>query len=293
MLGPSMALGSALVWAMAVVLYKRSEAVSPQALNLFKNVLSFALLVATLAALGVAPDLDRPPGDWLLLAASGVLGIAVADTLVFVALRHLGAGLLAIVETVYAPCVVLLSVALLGEPLRAPFLLGGALVVGGVTLAIWDPTVLRPARSAAHRRVGIACGVAGILSMATGIVLAKPILETGHLAEVMLARLAFGIVGQLAWLAGDPDRGRVLAVFRPGPVWRTLVPAAVLGNYVAMFLWLGGFKWAPASVAAVLNQMATVFTILLARIFLAEPISPRRALGGATAVAGAVFVLLA
>jgi drug/metabolite transporter (DMT)-like permease len=60
-----------------------------------------------------------------------------------------------------------------------------------------------------------------------------------------------------------------------------------------MLLWLGGFKWALASTASVLNQLSSVFTIVLARVFLAEPLSRRRAVGGAVAVAGALGVLWA
>ena len=74
--------------------------------------------------------------------------------------------------------------------------------------------------------------------------------------------------------------------------WRTLLPASVLGSYVSMLLWLGGFKWTEASVAAVLNQLTTVFIIILARLFLAEPLSRRRAAGAAVAVMGAIVVLV-
>ena len=44
--------------------------------------------------------------------------------------------------------------------------------------------------------------------------------------------------------------------------------------------------------AAVLNQVSSVFTIILARVFLAEPVSRRRALGASAAIAGALLVLL-
>jgi len=81
-------------------------------------------------------------------------------------------------------------------------------------------------------------------------------------------------------------------VFRPSATWKTLVPASILGAYVALLLWLGGFKWASASVAAVLNQMSSVFTIVLARMFLGEVVTRRRAIGGAAAVLGAIVVLI-
>lgn len=297
MLGEACALGAALIWSISVILFKRSEAVSPLAMNLFKNVVALALLLATLPVLGVGLDLDRPPREWALLALSGVLGIAVADTLVFVALRRLGASLMAVCEAVYAPSIVALSVLFLGEPVRGGFLLGGALVVGGVLLATSERTARAtpPAPGApapASPLVGILAGVTSMVAMAIGVILAKPILAHGHLVEVTVVRTAAGVLGQLAWMAVFRRQRDAFAVFRPAPVWRTLIPASILGTYVSMLLWLGGFKWTSASVASVLNQLSSVFTIALAWLVLREPVSGRRATGGLVAVAGAILVLL-
>ena len=52
------------------------------------------------------------------------------------------------------------------------------------------------------------------------------------------------------------------------------------------------FKWADASVAAVLNQMATVFTPLLAWLVLREPLTRRRVLGIGVALIGVVAILV-
>ena len=287
MLGETLALGSAVAWACSVILFKRSEAVSPQALNLFKNVWATALLLLTLPIIGAGIDWDRSSGDWWRLIVSGVLGIAIADTLVFVALRRLRAGLLAVVECVYAPSIVILSVLFLDEQVGLVFLVGAVCVVGGVLIATSE--------SAEGEHIdlpGVAFGVLGIVAMAAGVILAKPVLERSGLVEVTTVRLIAGVVGQLLWLTVIPSGRHALAVFRPSPVWRTLIPASILSSYVAMLLWLGGYKWADASVAAVLNQMATVMTIVFARIFLNEVISPRKAAGATAAVAGALLILV-
>ena len=55
----------------------------------------------------------------MALFASGVVGIAVADTLVFAGLNILGAGRAAVVDCSYAPILVLFSFLLLGETLLA------------------------------------------------------------------------------------------------------------------------------------------------------------------------------
>jgi len=59
-----------------------------------------------------------------------------------------------------------------------------------------------------------------------------------------------------------------------------------------MLLWLAGFKWTSASVAAVLNQMTTVFIIALSRVVLGEVVTARRATGAAIALAGTILIVV-
>ena len=290
MLGEACALAAALTWSLSVVLFKQSEKISPQGLNLFKNVVAVGLLLATMPIVGVAFDLSRPRDDWYALLISGVLGIAIADTLVFMALRRLGAGLLAVVDCVYAPVIVTLSVLALAEPVTAALIVGGIAVVGGVLLATSDK--LRDEDQRQDLAAGVAFGIAGIVAMAIGVVVAKPVLERGHLVEVTTVRLIAGVAGQLIWIAFVPSQRDAFKAFVPDRAWRTLVPASVLSSYVAMLLWLGGFKWALASVASVLNQLSSVFTIVLARLILGEKITPRRAVGAAFAVVGALYIVV-
>lgn len=116
-MGELMALAAALIWSLSVVFFKRVDDLPPTAVNLFKNSVAIVLLMLTLALMG-APllDLRRSASDWLVLAASGVVGIAVADSLFFSALARMGAGSLAVVECAYSPFVVLTAVLALGEP---------------------------------------------------------------------------------------------------------------------------------------------------------------------------------
>ena len=293
MLGEALALSAAFTWSVSVVLFKRSEAISPQGMNLFKNLLATLLLVATLPVIGVGLQLDRPSEDWWRLVISGVLGIAIADTLTFMALRRLGAGLLAVVDCAYAPVIVGLGVVWLGEPLGPRFGIGAALVVLGVLMASSDAIRRRRDLETDRRDLmaGIAIGVAGIVSMAVGVILAKPALERGHLVEVTLVRTVAGVAAQALWIGLVPGQRGALLALKPSTTWRTLIPASFLGSYVAMLFWLGGFKWALASTASVLNQMSSVSTIVLARIVLKEPITRRRAWGGVAAIVGAFLVV--
>jgi drug/metabolite transporter (DMT)-like permease len=293
MLGELMALGCALAWGFSVILFKQAEHVPPQGMNLFKNALASVLLGVTLVVMGQGVDTGRSAGDWARVIVSGTLGLAVADSLFLESLRRIGPGLLAIVDCIYAPLVVLFSVLLLGEHLGLAFLLGAVLVVGGILIAT-SPDASASVLAAGERRarmVGALIGALSILFMAFAIVLVKPVIERSGLIEVTFVRLVAGTVTLVPWLLVKRDWVS-LGVIRPQRVWRRLAPAAFLGTYVSMILWVGGMKYTGASVAAVMNQMSVVFTLILARLILGEHLSRRRMVGGGASLAGAMIILL-
>ncbi len=291
LLGEFLSVVAALGWAAAVVLFKKSGEETPAiALNLFKNVVAFILLVLTLLVAGVPFFPDRPLTDWGLLAVSGWLAISVADTLFFLALERLGAGLVAIVDTLYSPAVIALSVGFLGERLGTRVFVGAGLVVGAILVGAAD----RPALGRTRRDIveGTILGVVCMLCLAGGIVMVKDFLGTASVLWTATVRMFFGIVGLLPFMIVPKWRRDAGAIFRPRRVWIFALPASVLGPYVSTIAWLGGFKFALASVAAVLNQMSTIFIFVLAAIFLKEPLTPRRTVALAMAVSGAVLATL-
>lgn len=285
-LGDAMAIGCAVAWALAVLAFRRLRDVDPVALNTFKNVVASVLLVLTMLALGIPIDRGRGAWDWLALALSGVLGLAVADTLFLAGLRRVDASVAAVADCAYSPTVLLLSAVFLAEPLRWTLLLGAPLVVIGLAVIGWEP------RSAAAPidRCGLLLCVAGVTTTAVAVVIAQPVLHRSDLVEATTVRL---IAGAAALFASQAVLGRAraaLVLFRPQPAWKAAIPGTLLGTYVAMILWLGGMKYGTASRAALLNQSGAIFVLLFSR-FAGEPVTPRRWIGAAIALAGVAIVL--
>ena len=116
--GETLALSTAVIWSVAVILFKKSgETVNPLGLNLFKNTLTMLMIPPTMLIFGQTLLLPVPLYDYLLLMLSGVLGIGIADTLFFKSLNILGAARSAIVDCLYSPVIILLSIFWLGERL--------------------------------------------------------------------------------------------------------------------------------------------------------------------------------
>ena len=59
-----------------------------------------------------------------------------------------------------------------------------------------------------------------------------------------------------------------------------------------MILWIAGFKYTYASIAAVLNQTSVIFAIILATVFLKESFSGRKYAAVVLAVMGVLLVSL-
>ena len=75
-LGEICSLAAAILWALAIVLFKKSgEHVHPIALNTFKNVLAALLYLPTIYLAGGTLVEPFPAGDYWLLAASVVPGL--------------------------------------------------------------------------------------------------------------------------------------------------------------------------------------------------------------------------
>lgn len=293
MLGELLSIGSAIAWAAAVIFYKLSGSVHPEAMNLFKNVFGVVAIGLTMLVVGTPVDMHRSDEDWIRLLGSGVLGIAIADTMLFAALAQLRASVMAVVETTYAPAMVLMSVAFLGEPIGWSFLFGGLLVVTGVFLASYDfgKVAGAPAPDNSGRNKAILLGVASIVLMCAGVIMAKPAVDRGDLLEVTFIRFLAGVGGQLIFIAPRRAARRHLRIFIPQPSWWTLVPGSFFGGYVAMICWLGGIKYTTVSLAGVLGQLATIFTLIFARLFLDEPLTRWRIAGGILAVSGSLVLM--
>lgn len=291
-LGESLALATAIVWAIAVILFKKSgESVHPVGLNFFKNLLAVILFLPTLWLYERFVIFPAPWEDYLLLLASGALGIGIADTMFFACLNRLGAGLTAIVDCFYAPFIIGLSMLWLGEVLSLLQVVGVVLIISAVLTATYP----RQSNSIDRRNliVGITYGILALALMALGIVMIKPLLNRSSLLWVTETRLVGGVVILVLMLAFHPARRKIVkSIYASGGRTYT-VAGSVVGGYLAMLMWLAGMKFTQVSTAAALNQTTNIFIFIFAALFLKEKITFQRSVGIVLAVFGALLVTFA
>jgi drug/metabolite transporter (DMT)-like permease len=288
--GEMLALAAPICWSLAVILFRKTGEVVPAlALNLFKNILAIVLFAGTLLALGQPLLRSVATRDYVLLIASGAIGIGISDALFFMTLNRVGAALQAIINTSYSPSIIILSLLFLDESLSPAQVLGVVLILG----AVLSVSRIRGPRETLPRRVvvtGVLLGVAATSTQAVSIVMIKPMLDQTPLIWANCWRLAGGLVMSLFLLPFLPDRSRALRTLRRFHIWPVMVPGTVVGSYLSLLLWLGGMKYTQASTASALNQTSTLWTFVLAALLLREPVTRQRIFGLVLGSAGVALV---
>ena len=120
--------------------------------------------------------------------------------------------------------------------------------------------------------------------------LVKPLLNSYPLS-VRTVRMAGGIGVLILFLALHPDRRSVYAILRPQPVWKWMFWGAFYGSYLSLVCWLAGFKYSQAGVVAILNQTSTAFIVVLASLFLNEPMTRLKLVALAMAFVGTIIII--
>ncbi|MGB8656752.1 MAG: DMT family transporter [Candidatus Zixiibacteriota bacterium] len=279
----------AIVWAMAVILFKKSgEKVPPLSLNLFKNVLSLALFALTSLALGITLLPKATLRDHFLVLTSGFLGIALSDTFFFKTLNLLGAELTSIVACLNSPFIIGLSVLFLGERMSEFQLLGVFLIV----LAVVTVSQKEGRKNISRRDLlrGIFFGLLYLVSGTIGVVMFKPLLGHSSFLWVIEMRLLAGCLGTGAFLLLLRERRTILEPMLSAGNLRYMLPGSFLGAYLATVIWVGGLKYTQASTASALNQTSSIFVFILAAILLREPVNLVRIIAIILAFAGVVIV---
>ena len=289
--GELAALGGALLWAVASVLYRRAgEQVPPRELNLLKGLLGAGLLALTAWALRDPFPAAQPWAIGLLLL-SGALGIGLGDTAYFQALNDLGARQALLIEILAPPAAALIAWAALGEALRPAAWAGIALTVAGVAWVVTErggESERAGSPLPAHRARGIGAGLVAALAQAGGAVLSRAALDGTQVSPLWSAvlRLAAGVGVLVVWLAvaRRPLGGTRVGEGR-GRLWGVLLGAIVLGTYLALWLQQVSLQRVPAGIAQTLFATSPLFVLPLAA-WTGERVSPRAIVGVVVALGG-------
>jgi drug/metabolite transporter (DMT)-like permease len=135
-LGEFAALGAAISWAVAPILYRRALfKMKPISANIVRCASNAAVLVIILFAFGKAEALTSLPMETVaIIVSSGVIGLGVGDTLYMIGLNSVGVARAVPLAATYPLFSLVWATFLLGEPVTATAVLGASVILLGIWL---------------------------------------------------------------------------------------------------------------------------------------------------------------
>ena len=286
-MGDLYAVITAVCWSSAVILFDIStKNFTALQLNVLKNFIGVTGFILTIVLFSIPlPNFSQQ--DIITLALSGFLGILIADGLFLESLRRLGSGLSAVVSTIYTPTVFIIAFILFNETINLHSYIGGVLVLGGITISVFQPPKTIKKRDLYF---GILFGIMANILTAYSVLIIKPIMKENSVIYVALYRFSIGFISGIIMNLVKSGTKTVIQKFKQGLTNYYVILGALLGTYLSVIFWLSGYKHTLAGRAAIYNQLSTVFIIILARIFLKEPLTSKKVLGVSLAIFGAIIV---
>jgi len=292
-IGISLALGALVLWSLTpFFLFSPGRRIGPYATNLTRLlVAAAALVVLTIPQYCSDPHHFFPgPAPWLLLTASGVIGLVIGDIYLYRSLFQMGPEYTSLMMTLSPAITAAMSFFLLGETLSPPQLGGMALVLGGVAAATW------PKRSSSHPHASWRAAWNGIVSallQGVGTVLARQaFLRDANLNPFFATtlRVGSGAVALALFALVTGTFVSSLAKSRDSTILPRIVGGAMTGPVIGMLCYITALKYQSAGVVTTITFMSPLLIIPLGTWRYRTQLGRRVIFGGVAALVGVALL---
>ncbi|SON52644.1 DMT family transporter [Vibrio tapetis] len=286
-LGELAAVSAAIVWAVATWIYSQfSHQFTALQLNIVKGTIASAMMLVVMPFLSM-PTMSINSDHLMILAISGVIGIAIGDSAYFAALKRIGANKTLLLESLAPPLSGVLALLVLGASLSLQSWLGVLITTLAVTFVMFKPNTIGEKTSAS----GIGFGLLASVCQATGVVISHYALVAGDIAPLLgaLIRLAVGVITVMICIPFlEKKPYSKLASNARSLTKRSryiLLLAIFVGTFLALWLQQIALKHANPAVAQTLIATSPLF-ILFIYYWKGEPIGKSALLGTLAAIGG-------
>lgn len=282
------ALGAALCWAVTgLISHGISSRLGPFGFNFYRQGLVTLMLALIVLAIGGWRTLGAEQLPALIW--SGIIGIFLGDTALFLALNRMGPRRTGAMFSLNAPIAAVLGWLFLGEQLSAIAVAGIVLSALGVGIAVLG----RPGRSGSHAYeairgpvwLALIFGLLAALGQALGSLIARPVMASGvepFTGSLIRVAVAFACLGALTRLP--------LPILKPqARLTPRLIGMLILSGFVAMVVGMTLLLFAlqGGEVGIVSTLSATSPVVILPMLWLVTGARP-----SATSWAGALLAVI-
>lgn len=308
--GPLAGLATSFLWVLTSLFFTAAgRRIGSTWVNATRLVAAVLLHSLTFWLLAGAPWPSATGYQVLMLALSGVIGLAICDQALFTAFVDIGPRRALLIMTTSPLFALSLGVLFLGEHLRMIDFFGVALTLAGVAWVTAERPHTRADDTAhPHERRGLMLALLAAACQAVGFLFSKKGIGIGVLPEeqqldaqaATYIRMVFGAVGMapilMAYLARSDARHAAARARRSGSRAAGIAlscAGAVVGPYLGVWMSLVAIDRTPSlGVAQTMCSLSPVLILPFVVLLHGEKVTARAAAGAAVAVAGAALLTI-
>lgn len=288
-IGQMAALGTAFLWSIsAVAVTSAGRRIGAFTTNGYRIIVGCLLLtVIHLMIFGrVWPDASG--NQFIMLGASGVIGLIVGDAFLFQSYVDIGPRIALLIFNTNPFITAFIASFALGERLGGRGWIGMIVTLAGVVWVLYEENRGRKEGASKRYARGIVFAILAAVCQSTGYVLAKPAMlgpDGLPTLSATLIRLAIALIGFLIIAMVKRDFFRLGTIARNRKIIIFLLVGSTLGP-LGIWMSLIALKYVSAAVAATIT--ATIPVMILPTVMIAhkEKVSWRAAIGAVIAVIG-------
>jgi drug/metabolite transporter (DMT)-like permease len=229
---------------------------------------------------------DADAQTWWLLGLSGLAGFFLADVCSFRALLLIGPRLTLLVLSLTPPTAAVLSWIFLQEQLTLRHWLAMGITLTGITWVVLERSGrLDAPQPARHRGWGLLLAVAGAVSGASGMVLARRGIGDYDAAAATYIRVLGSLPGYFVLLTLLRRWPAVLGAVRHTRAMTVLVAGSFVGPFLGVILCMVALRSCPTGIVTTIVSTMPVLVLPFSMYLYRERVSPR-------AIAGAIISVL-
>ncbi len=288
-IGETAALGTAFCWASTAFLFSAvGKRIGSLTVNLLRINFAFVLSIAVAQlARGAALPLDATPSTFGWLFVSGLFGYGLGDLCLYRAYVSIGPRISTLILCLSPPLTVLMGVVFLHEHLAWHQLLGMALILSGIVLALG-------LRRSTQQKVltqpvtwqGVSLAVIGAIGQASGMICSKVGMHNYHPLAATQIRLLAGSLFFLLFFLINGQWHKARLALRDRIAMKPLLIGVVIGPLAGVLLSLIAIQHVPTGVASSLFATAALFSLVMSALLKHESLNWASVLGTLLAVSG-------
>ncbi len=279
------ALLSACSWAFGTITFERIGKVIPfVGITFLKGVFSIVLMVVLILLSGGLYPISW--WEFIFLSISGIIGIAVGDSLFFKSLQDLGAKIQVIFFLLGQVLTMILSLLFLGELLTLEQYFGSSVLLFGVVVTTWGTQTNHP-----NKTRGIILGLLSMLCFSISAIMVKVAISDVPVITATFYRMAFGTIFTLGYGLASKNFKKWIGPLQDKKLCATFILNVIVITYGGFLLSMAAIKFISVSLASVLSATEPIFVLVLSFLMTKESVTKRELIGAAITLLG-LFIII-